>query len=113
MRFTEQIAIITEEKRRVLVTLEGDACVWDTREATYLQDNTPESQGKAAYAAKQAAIKRKLKTKFEQTWQVLDVSVDIEVGGEDEDTVPHSDAVEPNSDLSDACPSDFESDVDA
>ena len=112
MRFTEQIAIITEEKCRVLVTLEGDACVWDTREATYLQDNTPESQGKAAYAAKQAAIKRKLKTKFEQLWHVLDVSVNSEVGDEDEDSAPRSDAVEPGSDLSDGCPSDFESEID-
>ena len=109
MRFTEQIAIIAEEKRRVLVTLEGEACAWDARETLHREDTSPESQGKAAYAAKQATIRRKLKTKFAQQWQTLDLSAPGDE--DDEDDLASADAAIHRDDQSDGAPSDYESDL--
>ena len=68
MRYREQVLLVKEEKRRVLQTLEHDALVWDRREGEALQEGTHEGQGRAAYAAKQAAIRRKLRDKFAALW---------------------------------------------
>ena len=67
-RYREQALIVQEEKRRVLESLEHDARVWDSRMAANIPADTPLMEGRAAYAAKQAAIRRRLKNKFSALW---------------------------------------------
>lgn len=69
IRYQEQIQLIIEEKRRVLESLKHDALVWDKREEESLEDLSPEGQGRAAYAARQAAMRRSLATKFALIWE--------------------------------------------
>lgn len=69
-RFQEEVQLLEEEKRRVLVSLEQNAHVWDQREG-YVLSNLEASavtQGAAAYAAEQAALQRALKAKFQNMW---------------------------------------------
>ena len=60
-----------EEKRQVLQTLEHEALTWDRREGDATKEATPEGQGRAAYAAKQAAIRRKLRDNFAAIWATM------------------------------------------
>lgn len=75
MRYQEEICLLEEEKRRVLVSLEQHALVWDRREKESLCDHTPEAQGRAMYAAEQAAIRRQIKTGFATTWRQTQAQV--------------------------------------
>lgn len=52
----------------MLVTLEWEAARWDVREVASSVITTPLSQGRRAYAAKQAYVRRKLKDGFAQLW---------------------------------------------
>lgn len=69
LRFREQINMLIEEKRRVLVGLEVEAVVWDRRELDGMTGGTTEGQGRAAYAAKQAAVRRDLAKSFAALWK--------------------------------------------
>ena len=58
-----------EEKRRVLATLDHDAQEWDTRHTAQLKLGAdPLSEGRAVYAAKQAAVRRRIASKFTLLW---------------------------------------------
>ena len=58
-----------EEKRRVLATLDHDAQEWDMRRTAQLKlDADPLSEGRAVYAAKQAAVRRRIASKFTLLW---------------------------------------------
>lgn len=73
-RCGEQVLLLIEEKRRVLVTLAGDAVEWERR-ATVQNRQTAAGDGRAAYAAKQAAIQRKLAAKFTLVWSTNSLSI--------------------------------------
>ena len=78
-RYREQIAILKEEKRRVLVSLEYEAEIWDSRRAAQLigvDSASAESEGRAVYAAKQAAVRRRLASKFAVIWSTPVTAVD-------------------------------------
>lgn len=87
MRFSEEVELLNEEMRRVLAFLEWEACRWEERatERVWMQvpattvDTTtsatmpvsPEgalNEGLRAYAQRQAAIRRKLFTRFSEQW---------------------------------------------
>ena len=95
MRYREQVCLIQEEKRRVLVSLERTALLWDARA---IVGESPEQQGLTAYAAKQAAVHRRLKAKFTTQWSAAtgDSAADPPVdgdspGAEDDDPLLISD----------------------
>lgn len=70
----------TEEMRRVLVSLEQEALVWDCREGTSrtLRDSIPDvRQGAAAYAASQAGLRRGLVNKFKALWNSTKASTSV------------------------------------
>ncbi|KAJ3713060.1 hypothetical protein C8R42DRAFT_593680 [Lentinula raphanica] len=84
MRWKEEVCLLVEEKRRVLVTLEHNAKEWEGR-ATYdgqLSDgkDAAHKEGARAYALSQAAVFRSLARSFVSLWQ--EVNVDFE--GSDE-----------------------------
>ena len=69
MRFGEEVQLLQEEQRRVLVSLERDALEWERRivlaeqkECVVLQ------QGVVAYAARQRDLLRGLQTRFRRMW---------------------------------------------
>ncbi|KAJ3551391.1 hypothetical protein NM688_g4727 [Phlebia brevispora] len=73
-RWEEQVFMLLEEQRRVLVSLERNALEWDHRECCALKIGDAYSSGLAAYAAEQAAIQRGLKAKFQALWQFFSPS---------------------------------------
>lgn len=68
LRYKEESLLLQEEKRRVLVSLEQQAEVWEVRERKALLESTAEDQGRAMYAAKQATIRRSLRNAFFSAW---------------------------------------------
>ncbi|KAF7797641.1 hypothetical protein EIP86_008841 [Pleurotus ostreatoroseus] len=68
-RFSEEVDMLEEEKRRILASLEATAAVWDCREGYPLATGCPATrQGAAAYAARQADLQRCLASTFRETW---------------------------------------------
>lgn len=67
-RFDEEINILKEEKRRTVVTLEHEALTWDQRQGMRFLHSEALSEGLAAYAARQASLRRGLKAKFITLW---------------------------------------------
>ena len=57
---------MAEEKRRVLDSLEANACDWDERQLSIndMYNDPAVREGAIAYAARQAAYHRELKGKF-------------------------------------------------
>jgi hypothetical protein len=70
-QFSEEIILVREEKRRVLVSLEKDALQWDERQerAQELYSNVAIRDRAAAYAAEQALTQRALAAKFSIQWR--------------------------------------------
>ncbi|KAF7792933.1 hypothetical protein EIP86_004036 [Pleurotus ostreatoroseus] len=69
-RIQEEVKLLAEERRRILVSLEKSALDWDRREGESAErsDCPITQQGLAAYAAKQAKILRALAAKFQILW---------------------------------------------
>ncbi|KAF7977625.1 hypothetical protein HWV62_3024 [Athelia sp. TMB] len=68
MRWSEEVLLLREEMRRILAFLAWHAEWWD-RQASRWTGLSPETaQGVAAYAYKQAAIRRKIRTSFDTLW---------------------------------------------
>ena len=96
--------MLQEEQRRVLISLEKTAEVWDTKANKMPHTDDPYIEGLRAYAAKQATIQRGLKAKFSAMWdkaeftpiQValsMDPTIDRD-GNEDLETTVEEDDVE-------------------
>ena len=71
LRYHEELCLIQEEKRRILVSFEATAQLWERREADALTSTDGcqiYQHGLAAYAAKQARIRRGLAQKFTAIW---------------------------------------------
>lgn len=73
MRFKEEIVFLREEQRRVLVSLEKNALIWEARALTAKdREGGPLLQdGLAAYAAEQAALQRTWAAHFMQLWNLM------------------------------------------
>ncbi|PBK63610.1 hypothetical protein ARMSODRAFT_1023811 [Armillaria solidipes] len=67
-RWTEELALMVEEMRRVLVTLEKEAVSWEERRGGYAELTARASEGLAAYADRQAALLRQLASWFGTLW---------------------------------------------
>ncbi|KAJ3552075.1 hypothetical protein NM688_g4347 [Phlebia brevispora] len=68
-RFVEEVNILVEEQRRVLVSLRANTAMWDRREEAARSIECPITrEGAAAYATGQAALQRDLAMKFTEMW---------------------------------------------
>ena len=84
----------------MLATLNHEILTWEAREAIYRKGTTADSEGKAAYAAKQALLRHNMGKEFQRIWNIADQTpVDLRL------VEDHYDG--PNSEVSD---SDFETD---
>ncbi|KAK7015127.1 hypothetical protein VNI00_019208 [Paramarasmius palmivorus] len=89
-RWDEELALVLEEKRRAVVSLEFEADRWQ-RVASEGQNLAPE--GYTAYALRQAAVRKGLVQKFQSLWRtpirqrrrVKGVVARVEGGVDDED----------------------------
>jgi len=67
------VVLLEEEMRRVLVSLEYEANVWEKRGPTRQMDNI--TRGQRAYGHRQADIRRRMAQKFVKLWENLDDDV--------------------------------------
>jgi hypothetical protein len=96
MRFSEEVKLLNEEMRRVLVFLEWEACRWEERAMGRIQTHVPAAavdpttaptmpvvlggaldEGLWAYAQRQAAIWRNLFTRFSTQWKDVPTFIQI------------------------------------
>lgn len=69
MRWSEEVLILREEMQRTLTFFGWHADWWDSQ-AHRRFDLSPEvAEGLAAYAFKQAGIRRSLRSSFDQLWR--------------------------------------------
>jgi len=68
-RWEEEVKLLDEEMRRVLVTLDHDALLWERR---VLEGSGPDSEGVTAYALRQAHIRKALRNQFSTLWEKPD-----------------------------------------
>lgn len=70
LRYKEEIELVAEEKRRVVVSLEKTAATWDTRgrEPSRQVDCPVLRSGMDAYAAEQAYWRRDMAARFVSVW---------------------------------------------
>ena len=104
-RFSEQQVLLTEEKRRVLKTLEYEAVIWKKREKHTAGTTAAETEGLTAYAARQALLRLKLRADFARIWGETIAPIptdDPGFGGDMEDAAAA---------LSDSSDDEIESDV--
>ncbi|KAF7796504.1 hypothetical protein EIP86_007682 [Pleurotus ostreatoroseus] len=68
-RFKEEELFLREEQRRVLVSLEQNALVWDRRQGLCIAKASDAAmQGAASYAAEQASLQRAIAARFKMIW---------------------------------------------
>ncbi|KAI0772180.1 hypothetical protein BC629DRAFT_1595397 [Irpex lacteus] len=68
-RFAEEVQILQEEQRRVLVSLSQMAATWQARaEQAATKESPILRQGAIAYAARQQDLYQRLRTQFSQMW---------------------------------------------
>ncbi|KAJ3748284.1 hypothetical protein EV360DRAFT_76226 [Lentinula raphanica] len=94
-RWMEEVALLTEEKRRVLISLEYNATEWEGRvkyEGPLAEGkDVAHTEGARAYALSQAAVFRALARSFVNLWKGVGVDVegveagDIDGASEDEE----------------------------
>ncbi|KAJ3727940.1 hypothetical protein C8R42DRAFT_572663, partial [Lentinula raphanica] len=94
-RWKEELALLEEERRRVLVSLEHEAKQWEVRQ-TYVGPRAAKtdeihSEGARAYALSQAYLYREIARNFRRLWNVLEseddgiASGDMDSASEDEE----------------------------
>lgn len=80
MRWSEEVLILRQEMVRVLVFLTWHALWWE-RQALRRTGLSPEAaEGVAAYAYKQASIRRKIWTSFDTLWRTSWATIEQGVG---------------------------------
>ncbi|KAK7041549.1 hypothetical protein VNI00_009136 [Paramarasmius palmivorus] len=67
-RWDEELELIAEEMRRTIESLKHEGRRWQGMQG----DESPEGEGRAAYAARQASIRFGLASKFERMWSKPD-----------------------------------------
>jgi hypothetical protein len=69
MRWSEELELLNEEHHRVLQTFEQTALRWDGRASNTIEsDDVALSEGRSAFARKQAHMFRHIHSRCAQTW---------------------------------------------
>ncbi|PPQ82081.1 hypothetical protein CVT26_003681 [Gymnopilus dilepis] len=69
-RATEEVALLREEMRRVLVYLEWRAAWWTSRKAARSVQDVVLAEGLSSYCTDQAALQERLKASFQEIWKM-------------------------------------------
>ena len=72
-RWQEEVLLLQEEMRRVLMFLESEAQTWKVRIQFSKQGiDEPTQEGLSAYAHEQSAVRQELKAYFEDMWKEVE-----------------------------------------
>ncbi|TFK60098.1 hypothetical protein BDN72DRAFT_779845 [Pluteus cervinus] len=71
-RWQEEILLLQEEMKRVLLFLENEATTWKSRAAFQQEERSTRSEGMHAYAFQQAMLREELKAHFQTMWKGVD-----------------------------------------
>lgn len=82
-RWSEEVELLFEEKRRILQFLGWHAGWWLSKATARLTDNPELNEGLIAYAGRQAALRRKLAKSFAHTWRDTQRLLDLADGKEE------------------------------
>jgi hypothetical protein len=92
MRWSEELELLTEERRRVLQTFEHTASIWNKRATDRIEtDSSALAEGRSAFARKQADLFGRIESRCAQTW--FDVSTYLERFGDKFDDDNSAEAV--------------------
>lgn len=69
MRWAEEVELLQEEMRRVLQFFDTQAKWWEVQAVPWDSDDVGTSQGRCAYAAQQANLRRRLHSHFAHLWR--------------------------------------------
>jgi hypothetical protein len=83
MRWSEEVLLLREETRRVLVFLQWNADWWEEQRQDQGSE-TDHEEGVIAYARKQAQIRRSIRVSFENMWCGLDEYTTLGIGADHE-----------------------------
>lgn len=67
-RWSEEVELLLEEMRRVLVFLKWQAAWWKGRKTLRMVDSMPTQEGLTAYACRQSALRDSLTASFQSLW---------------------------------------------
>jgi hypothetical protein len=67
-RWSEEVELLLEEMRRVIVFLKWQADWWKERETLRMVDSVPTQEGLTAYACRQSALRGSLIASFQNLW---------------------------------------------
>ncbi|KAG2746814.1 hypothetical protein P692DRAFT_20738788, partial [Suillus brevipes Sb2] len=67
-RWSEEVELLLEEMRRVLVFLKWQAAWWKGHETLRMVDSMPTQEGLTAYACRQSALRDSLTASFQSLW---------------------------------------------
>lgn len=108
--------MLREEMRRVLVTLEYEACEWEGRvsiaewrDVKGVKPSDAHAEGAAAYAHSQAAVRRRLRDQFAGLWR--EVGLPPEVMGVPKDIVEEVQPAEEMEEEEEDLPEELEGEV--
>ncbi|KAH7902769.1 hypothetical protein BJ138DRAFT_1021539, partial [Hygrophoropsis aurantiaca] len=84
-RWSEEVDLLFEEKRRILQFFDWEANQWDERAKSDLPDDAAVREGYVAYAFRQASLRRAIASRFTHLWQ--DTQRLLDIANEGRDTV--------------------------
>jgi hypothetical protein len=91
MRWSEELELLNEERRRVLQTFERTAFIWDGRAGNKIEtDDRALAEGRSAFARKQARMFRGIRSRCAQAWS--DIPIYLESFGDKFDDGNDTDA---------------------
>ncbi|TFK60104.1 hypothetical protein BDN72DRAFT_779836, partial [Pluteus cervinus] len=71
-RWQEEVLLLQEEMKRVLLFLENEAKTWKFRAGFQSEEKGMRSEGRCAYALQQAGLREELRLHFEDMWKDVD-----------------------------------------
>lgn len=84
MRWSEEVLMLREEMRRVLAFLSWHEVWWDQQALRRTDLPSEVTEGLAAYAYKQAHMRRKIRTSFDKLWRYSWASLEHGLGKDNE-----------------------------
>ena len=85
--WSEEVELLLEEMRRVCKFLEWQARFWDQQAYRKVESDHTQLKGLAAYAKKQASIRREMRVRFTDQWRYAEEYAQLGMDTELPDTI--------------------------
>lgn len=87
-RWSEEVALLLEEMRRVTAFLEWQAAWWETQDRALVESDCVQREGLSAYCQRQASIRQEMRARFAGHWN--DVETYASMGLDDDELLRDS-----------------------